>query len=523
MSHIILYYQLPTAITVVLACVITWHAWQLRGRQGAEAAVLLGLAVAWWAIGSMFEVGSPRLEQKIFWTQVEYPGIVTVPVAWFLIMRAYFGQTARLSTRTILLIFLIPAATLVLLWTNDWHHLMYTDAFLDTSFIIPTITFARGEWFWVFYTTCISLIFIGIAYGFEGWSHAHPVYRRQLMALLVCVFTPFLINVSYVAHWAHLPALDYTPVAFILSEMVIVFGIKRYYLWDITPIARTDIFDRLPDGVLVFDLNHRLVDINQAGTRMLGLPRTGLIGMPVDRLAHTWPALAHLAWGEQEETLALEWAVPERHVYHGRMTPLITPTEQIGGWSLVLHDMTEQHQLAQELSMLAYYDSLTGLPNRMLMQDRLIYSLAQGRRSGLSTGIIFLDIDHFKEINDTLGHATGDAVLRAVAERLQMAVREADVVARVGGDEFVIVTPAIRGADDLAAAAERILDQFQRLLIIGERQFRLTPSLGLTIAPQQGETADRLLIQADQSMYKAKQSGRNRYVMYDEAGTVTGA
>jgi len=308
--------------------------------------------------------------------------------------------------------------------------------------------------------------------------------------------------------------LDFTPLAFAITGLILLWGVRRYQLWDITPIARTTVFERLADGVMVIDIEHRLVDINQEGARILGVPRASLIGTSFAQLAIVWPALADLNLDNVEETVVLEQHQDPPRIFHGRMTPLLTPTEQVGGWTLVLHDMTEQHEFTRQLAAMAYYDTITGLPNRRLFQERLEEALEQIHGTALSVGVIFIDIDRFKQINDTLGHAVGDTVLRCVAEQFDLCLNDTDTVARLGGDEFIIVLPDIHGRRDLYQTACRILERFEAPLIIGKHRLRLTPSLGLTIAPEQGTTVERLIIQADLAMYQAKQNGRNTFAFY---------
>ncbi|MDO8616335.1 MAG: EAL domain-containing protein [Dehalococcoidia bacterium] len=183
----------------------------------------------------------------------------------------------------------------------------------------------------------------------------------------------------------------------------------------------------------------------------------------------------------------------------------------------IIRDVTERKRAEETVHRLAFHDALTGLPNRPLFRDRLELALAQSRRSGQMAAVMFLDLDRFKVVNDTVGHAEGDTLLRQVAGQLTGLVREGDTVARLGGDEFTILLPTIGGPEDAIRIAERILNTLKRPQVICGREYLATGSIGITIYPGDGADADTLLRNADVAMYRAKDLGRNQYQMYTPA------
>jgi diguanylate cyclase (GGDEF)-like protein len=172
---------------------------------------------------------------------------------------------------------------------------------------------------------------------------------------------------------------------------------------------------------------------------------------------------------------------------------------------------------AEKIQQLAYHDTLTGLPNRKLFSDRLGIALAQAQRNQIKAGITMLDLDHFKGVNDTLGHDVGDLLLKAAAERLSAALRKGDTVARFGGDEFVLILPDLKGIEDVIQVAQKIVDSFRKPFLIDTHQLILTTSIGIAVYPRDGTEEDILLKNADKAMYQAKQTGRDRYQLYKEA------
>jgi diguanylate cyclase (GGDEF)-like protein/PAS domain S-box-containing protein len=188
--------------------------------------------------------------------------------------------------------------------------------------------------------------------------------------------------------------------------------------------------------------------------------------------------------------------------------------DRIIGLRAVMMDITERKQAEETIKHLAYHDALTNLANRTLFQDRLTVALAQARRKRRMAAVMFLDLDRFKVVNDTVGHALGDRLLQGVAERLTGLVREGDTVARVGGDEFTLLLAEVERAEDMVEVAERVLDTLRQPWVLNGHEFRITASIGIAMFPSDGEDADSLLRNADTAMYRAKDQGRDNYKLY---------
>ncbi|GAB1408822.1 hypothetical protein MASR1M8_27410 [Thermomonas brevis] len=185
---------------------------------------------------------------------------------------------------------------------------------------------------------------------------------------------------------------------------------------------------------------------------------------------------------------------------------------------MVWSDITERRRIEQELRYLANYDTLTNLPNRTLLTERLSRAIVRARRQGSRLGLLFLDLDHFKDVNDTLGHATGDRTLRAVAQRLQEVVGSRHTIARIGGDEFTVMLEDLGAVGEAEACARRIIAAFDAPLRMDNRQdITITPSIGISIFPDHGQVPTDLLKQADTAMYQAKAAGRRTFLTYVDA------
>ena len=169
----------------------------------------------------------------------------------------------------------------------------------------------------------------------------------------------------------------------------------------------------------------------------------------------------------------------------------------------------------KELRRIAHYDALTGIPNRVLLADRMKQAIAQAKRDQKILGVCYLDLDGFKIVNDTLGHQAGDQVLIEITQRIGNILREADTVARLGGDEFVVLLPDLNYVEECITTLKRLLETIALPVRLQDQSFFLTASIGASIFPDDNNDPDVLLRHADQAMYIAKQSGKNRYHLYD--------
>ncbi|WP_051229433.1 PAS domain S-box protein [Paludibacterium yongneupense] len=284
------------------------------------------------------------------------------------------------------------------------------------------------------------------------------------------------------------------------------------------------VLENLTDGFYVTDLQGRLLEVNDAYSRVSGYDRETLLRMHVGELEQGLAPDAMLA--------RLQSIAEKRSIHfetlHRRRDGTVWPIEVSASYSpadggkifVFSRDITERKRTEDEIRTLAFYDPLTQLPNRQLLMDRLRQALRASQRSGHPGALLFLDLDNFKQLNDTLGHNMGDQLLVKVARRLKACVRERDTVARLGGDEFIIVLEGMNVAPEKAAAqarqvAGKIVKSLDRPYLLGLNEYNSTTSIGVTLFYGQTEKTDELLKQADLAMYQAKSSGRNTVCFFD--------
>lgn len=197
------------------------------------------------------------------------------------------------------------------------------------------------------------------------------------------------------------------------------------------------------------------------------------------------------------------------------VTALRDQANAICGYLGAAYDITDRKRREALTQHIAQHDNLTGLPNRLLLHDRLNQAIRAASRGAECFGVLMLDLDHFKRVNDSLGHHIGDELLKVVSKRLVACVRESDTVARMGGDEFVVLLPSVTDADGISRVAEAIVKSISQTIVIGSHELDVTPSVGVAVFPQDGSNANVLLKNADAAMYKAKSAGRACYEIFN--------
>ncbi|MBI3546054.1 MAG: EAL domain-containing protein [Gammaproteobacteria bacterium] len=282
------------------------------------------------------------------------------------------------------------------------------------------------------------------------------------------------------------------------------------------------IIDAEPECVKLVSANGKLLQMNAAGLTMIQADSPEqVIGRPLLSIVAPAHREAFLAFSEsviRGNKGSLEFEIVGLKGAHRWLATHAVPLKnQVNGETLLLsvtRDITERKHTEERLSYLAHYDGLTGLPNRSLFSDRLQQAMIDASRHERLVGVMFLDLDRFKNINDSLGHEMGDLLLKSVADRLSKAVRKGDTIARLSGDEFTLVLADMGHVDDAMRVAHKIIDTFVQPFHIGNRELFITASLGITLYPFDDKDVNGLLRNADVAMYRAKESGRNNYQFY---------
>lgn len=284
-------------------------------------------------------------------------------------------------------------------------------------------------------------------------------------------------------------------------------------------IAST-VFSKAAEGIMVTSSDNRVKAVNPAFLRITGYQEEEVLGQNPSMFGsgrHD-SAFYQSLWSQLVDTGAWDGEVWDQRkngeIYPAQLSIAVVKNSEgmITDHVAVLGDISQRKEVEAKIIHQATHDPLTGLPNRALFFDRLSQAIAGGRRSreGQSIAVLFVDLDNFKPINDRHGHLTGDRLLKKVATRLSLSIREVDTVARFGGDEFALVLPAIERPDFAQSLAEKLLEQVKKPYLINDKELIIGCSIGISLYPRDGESADQLISSADKAMYSAKSAGGNR-------------
>ena len=276
------------------------------------------------------------------------------------------------------------------------------------------------------------------------------------------------------------------------------------------------------DAVISTDIAGNVTYLNAVAELMTGWSRQEASGRPLQEVLRIidgdtrQPALNPLSMAvlhNKTVGLSANCVLIRRDGYESAIEDTAAPIHdrrgQVTGAVIVFHDVGVARAMSLRMSYLAQHDFLTELPNRLLLNDRLTQAMTLAHRHGKSLALLFLDVDHFKHINDSLGHAIGDQLLRSIAQRLVTCVRSSDTVSRQGGDEFVVLLSEVTHAQDVASSADKILAAVSRPHPIGDQDLHITVSVGIGVYPTDGADAETLLKNADLALFHAKANGRS--------------
>jgi diguanylate cyclase (GGDEF)-like protein len=479
--------------------------WRRRGRPGRNALCVAMLATAVWSFAYALELSATSTADRELWGALKYVGITVLPPAWLVFALQYTGRMGRPRGWFLAALAIEPVLVLTLLAIPGTRHLI---RYYPAGQPHATPTANAGALYWPHVVYSNVLVLTASAILLVTVMRVSRLYWKQSITLLVAICLPLIGNALTDFNAPPFQHLDPTPLATSVATWVLVLGVLRYRLLDLRPVARTRVVETMRDAVLVVDAHGHMVDLNPAALRLMGRPPAELVGRPVSALL-----------SEFADPLGF----PDPGIYDVRfdaaagerdMELVVTPLEDARGATagrvLVFRDVTERRELERELRRLAYTDRLTGLPNRALFHDRLEQALVTAKRHNGLVAVLFLDLDRFKVINDSLGHEIGDKVLVAIASRLRGCLRAEDSLARLGGDEFAILLPHLAHRRDTHLVTDKCLAALSAPEVIGGHELTINASIGVAMFPRDGADVQHLLRSADAAMYRAKARGGGR-------------
>ncbi|MFP4346121.1 MAG: histidine kinase N-terminal 7TM domain-containing protein [Anaerolineales bacterium] len=282
---------IPLFAAAAIALLIAVYMLPRRRAPGARELMVISGALALWAAGYALEIAAVDLATKHFWGQVQYVGIALIPYLWLMFVLAYTQQYYSWSWRKLRWLIIFPFITIGLVFTNSGHGLIWTTTYLKTNGALSVLGVIYGPWFWLHFVFSYALLLAGAVLLLRAVRQSQALYRPQIWAVIIAVLSPWLGNALYLTGLTPVPGLDLTPFAFTLTLSALAWGIFGYRLGDIAPIARDLVVEGLREGMMVLDLRQRIVDINPAAARMVGIPARQALGKTVADVLAPWPHL----------------------------------------------------------------------------------------------------------------------------------------------------------------------------------------------------------------------------------------
>ncbi len=343
--------SLPLVVTATLLITLALFTWQRRWVRGARPAMKFLLAVSIWILGYAVELALPSMGAKLLAAKLEYIGIVATPVTFLSFALDYTGHSWQLNRRRSLLLSVIPAITLLLVWTNELHGLVWRSMRLVELTSFTALDVSYGPWFWIHTLYSYALLLAGLILILLLFLRSPRFYRRQALVLLVALIVPWTANILYTT--SSLGAslhLDLTPYAMAVAGIALTWGLLRYHLFDVAPAAQAVILSNMQDGVLVLDEGGRILSLNPAARRMADVPEERMTGRPLAQVFSGWPdflaAVTEQAPARQE---VIREQDGRRVLLDVTVSPLRDGQGRDMGRLVLMRDLTEQKQMEAAL------------------------------------------------------------------------------------------------------------------------------------------------------------------------------
>ncbi|MGC9312641.1 MAG: histidine kinase N-terminal 7TM domain-containing diguanylate cyclase, partial [Sediminispirochaetaceae bacterium] len=441
-----------------------------------------------------------------------------LPVAWCI---TSFFLTGRETRYRSFLPFLLPVPVVIniLIWVDPWVHIIRIDPSLIEVGSMLLINARYGALHnWVF------VPFQYIIYGFtlvlflDAWMNARSLYRRRYLLIGSAILIPMTGSALYIIGVSPFEYINPTPALFSIACIIFARAIFAFSMLDVLPLARDAVVENLKDVILVFDAQDRLVDYNPAAEKLFPLIAPDIIGIPAPQVLEDKSTLLQQllkARDSSESNFSFLRETGRESHYRSALALVKNREQQIIGKILTISDITAQVELLKKMQKLATTDSLTGILNRRSFFEQSHAEIDRAKRYRRPVSFILLDIDHFKRINDSYGHAAGDAVLVELSRRITSAIRKEDIFGRYGGEEFSLCLPETNQSTAyiFAERLRKIVEE--EPVQYNDRRISVTASFGVAgVERIDIETLDELLLHVDKALYDAKELGRNRCEIY---------
>ncbi|GAA3402614.1 histidine kinase N-terminal 7TM domain-containing protein [Paenibacillus hodogayensis] len=517
MDSLLTLYITLVCVSGVFNVFLSVYAFSKRSEiPGAGIFILYTAALSIYCFGYAFGLASTTLTEVKIWTTVEYIGMPFSAALGLMLVLNYLGR--NVSPKTAAAMFIIPSITLAMVATNDYHHLFYKAMYLREGMPASLVKLEIGEWYIVHGIYTFSCLLAAVVLLIGRWRQTSKTYRLQLVTLICGQFVPMTAAFLYLLGAAP-GGLDPVPIVMCITSALYIWAMVSARMLTVVPIAKETIFESMGEGVIVLDPAERLIEFNRAAAIMIPSLRHSRIGSTLDEVwvsltGSPFPVARHPD-GMQGE---LAWmAGGEERCYQVRVSVVRHRNGGLAGSLLLLIDVTELKRLQRHLEHMAFYDGLTQIYNRTQFIHRSREMLKESLAEGQPFSVVLFDIDHFKRVNDSFGHETGDRLIVHVVSLCKPMLSADMLFGRYGGEEFVLALPSFSWPE-AAELAERLRAALEaEPLVTASGPIAVTSSFGAAQAEQTGDTLESLLRAADEALYVSKRGGRNRVSVHQPA------
>lgn len=343
-------YTLPLMISASLAVIVAIFVWRRRTVPGARPLFALSIAAAVWSFAYALEIAATPMPIALFWARMQYPGIMTLPVAWLVFALEYASLDHWLTRRNLALILIIPVLTQIAVWTNDYHGLIWPQIRVNTDGPFPILDFDHGPAFWVCNIYAHICLAVGILILLRRFVRSQRLYLSQIAIFLLGAMAPWIGNGLYVLRLTPWTGLDLSPFGFTFTAGAIAFGALRLRFLDIVPVARDIVLESINQSVIVLDEHNRIVDVNCAAQHVIGCAAADIIGKPVRQVLSRWPQILDRYYEVIELNEEVQIEIEERTlVLEVLISPLRDRDGRLRGRVIVWHDITRLKQIEEAL------------------------------------------------------------------------------------------------------------------------------------------------------------------------------
>jgi PAS domain S-box-containing protein len=403
MTLLYLLYVVILTVSILISTFLMLRLWSLRTRPGAGSLIIAIIALMIWSMGYILEIVSPQLGAKIVWAKIEYLGFASLPLAIFTFAMIFSRRGEWLTRNRMMLLSVIPITTVVMALTNDWHQLIWTSIRMPEDSVIGFVVVDHSHWFYVHTAYSYTLVFFStVFFALVAWKD-RGLYRTQALIMLTGMLMPWVANITYLFLWKAFPSagwmhIDMTPLAFLFTIIGLEVGYSRYRLADIIPVAQNTIFNSMLDGVVVLDLQSRILELNPSAAKIFQRQSYELIGQPIEKILPQWKDWVQSTRPGFQTSRELQvkndrW----NYIYSVRFETILDHDKHASGYMIFLSDTTEQKRSREQI---------------MLQSSAL---------EAVSSGIVITDIEgNIQWINPAFTRMTGYAPNEAIGRNIRI-------------------------------------------------------------------------------------------------------